>query len=325
MHQQELSHVESEAEVAAFLNNLNQKFYEKTAEEFSKTRQSPWSGWYLLLDALNDFLVPTSISSGCPLSVLDLGCGNGRFEKFLRGNLPISFTGTGIDSDEALLKEAKKSLSAGIPAEKSEGSSDMEAEGASRNFEVRKEEDKFQFVNGDLLSLLLFSSNNLTLKRKISPEVASITSSRFKDFQLASSGFDLVCSFGVMHHLYGEKVKRSLLEYMLSSLKAPGLLSISFWQPLKSEKYRVQSAEYLQKFKRVYPEFPEGFLGENDIILSWGNSDCFRYVHSFTDIEIEKLLENVLSEHSDLRLYNLYAQEDANDGLNKYAVIAKDK
>ena len=347
MHQYNFSHTESEVEVAAFLNNLNQKFYEKTAEEFSKTRQSPWSGWYLLLNAINDFLVPTSISSGSPLSVLDLGCGNGRFEKFLRENLPISFTGTGIDSDERLLEEAKKALFFGKEGGNSEGIAGADAKGEVRLGE-KKEEDSFRYMKKDLFELLLPSSENDEVPKSNSsdsiaslnptsstaapststpshPTAPSSAPSPSKELQLASSGFDLACSFGVMHHIYGEKLQRSLLEYMLSSLKAPGLLCVSFWQPQKSEKYQVQASENLQKFKRTYSEFPEGFLGENDIFLSWGNSDCLRYVHNFTGKEIEKLLENVLSEHSDLHLYNLYAQEDGNDRLNKYAVIAKDK
>ena len=55
------------------------EFYELHAESFSSTRESPWDGWKELL-SLSDEL-PSCVN------VLDIGCGNLRFERFLANNL----------------------------------------------------------------------------------------------------------------------------------------------------------------------------------------------------------------------------------------------
>jgi SAM-dependent methyltransferase len=47
-----------------------------------------------------------------PLSVLDAGCGNGRFGRFLEARLDPGFDYTGIDSSARLLEHARSRLSA---------------------------------------------------------------------------------------------------------------------------------------------------------------------------------------------------------------------
>jgi len=61
------------------LNRLNQRFYQITAEEFSKTRSFYWQGWKELVGPLTELG-----KSHSQLKVLDLGCGNGRFAEFLQ-------------------------------------------------------------------------------------------------------------------------------------------------------------------------------------------------------------------------------------------------
>lgn len=57
------------------LNKLNQKFYEALSEQFSSSRSYFWSGWYKCWDyAANKIKIE---------SVLDIGCGDGRFAAFL--------------------------------------------------------------------------------------------------------------------------------------------------------------------------------------------------------------------------------------------------
>ena len=55
-----------------YLNDLNRRFYETVAIDFDATRQQAWAGWERLLPYLH-----------APLSILDIGCGNGRFGAFL--------------------------------------------------------------------------------------------------------------------------------------------------------------------------------------------------------------------------------------------------
>jgi 2-polyprenyl-3-methyl-5-hydroxy-6-metoxy-1,4-benzoquinol methylase len=87
------------------LNEINRRFYEATAAEFDATRQQPWAGWERLLPRLT------------PLTVLDAGCGNGRFGLFLAERLGKDrLRYVGLDSSAALLDRARASL-AGIDAQ----------------------------------------------------------------------------------------------------------------------------------------------------------------------------------------------------------------
>ncbi len=83
------------------LNKLNEKFYLKTQEYFNTSRQFYWEGWEKLLPYLQDL-------QGETLKVLDLGCGNGRFGKWLAEHKTIDYTG--IDNNQYLLDRARESL-----------------------------------------------------------------------------------------------------------------------------------------------------------------------------------------------------------------------
>ena len=82
------------------LNELNREFYRATAGEFSATRQGAWQGWERMLAAID---LPVE-------SVLDIGCGNGRFARFLAGRQGRAFAYTGIDNNAQLLARARDDL-----------------------------------------------------------------------------------------------------------------------------------------------------------------------------------------------------------------------
>jgi SAM-dependent methyltransferase len=81
------------------LNQINRDFYRAVAAEFDKSRGDPWPGWNTLLSYLT-----------MPLSVLDVGCGNGRFGLFLAHTLGPNLTYYGIDNNPVLLEHARESL-----------------------------------------------------------------------------------------------------------------------------------------------------------------------------------------------------------------------
>ena len=81
------------------LNLINQRFYETTAAAFDQTRAEPWPGWQVVID---------HVQRGG--TVLDVGCGNGRFGEFLAQNWRKPFTYVGIDSNETLLDAAAHRL-----------------------------------------------------------------------------------------------------------------------------------------------------------------------------------------------------------------------
>jgi SAM-dependent methyltransferase len=84
-------------ETALALNRLNVGFYRSHAGEFSERRQRPWRGWSRLLDLLPDR----------DLRVLDVGCGNARFGRFLAAHRHLAAY-TGVDASEPLLEIARR-------------------------------------------------------------------------------------------------------------------------------------------------------------------------------------------------------------------------
>ena len=71
------------ASTAEQLSHVTSEFYAQQAQSFSATRQMPWQGWQQCLDATPQLL------SGEKPSVLDVGCGNLRFARFLRDEAGI--------------------------------------------------------------------------------------------------------------------------------------------------------------------------------------------------------------------------------------------
>jgi len=82
------------------LNEINREFYRITAESFDESRGRSWPGWEVLLPYLK-----------LPLTVLDIGCGNGRFGVFLAQKLGADLVYRGMDSSSALLERARAALS----------------------------------------------------------------------------------------------------------------------------------------------------------------------------------------------------------------------
>lgn len=94
-----------DAKTRAQLVEVNRAFYEGTADAFSDTRRDPWPGWKRAMTHVKP-------AHGEPLNVLDVGCGNGRFARYLAdhpGNdAPNRFHYLGIDSSRGLLDHARR-------------------------------------------------------------------------------------------------------------------------------------------------------------------------------------------------------------------------
>ena len=86
------------------LNDINRKFYDVVAHEFSQTRGRAWNGWNILFPYIQH-----KANSGS-FSVLDVGCGNGRFGLYLANNLKTPFDYHGVDNNTDLLQYADEAI-----------------------------------------------------------------------------------------------------------------------------------------------------------------------------------------------------------------------
>ena len=94
-------------QTAIALNQLNNDFYSSVHESFHETRGFFWEGWTQLLPTLQDQVKNNT------LSILDVGCGNGRFGLFLNQHFPSTtqIQYQGVDANIELLAKAEESLS----------------------------------------------------------------------------------------------------------------------------------------------------------------------------------------------------------------------
>lgn len=96
----------AEEALALRLCALTGEFYRANVESFSQTRQSPWQGWVRLLEVMG------LAGEKKPLCVLDLACGNLRFERYLAGALPNRMlSGYAVDNCDPLVEAGERNES----------------------------------------------------------------------------------------------------------------------------------------------------------------------------------------------------------------------
>jgi len=99
-------------ETVRTLDAINHTFYNLSAQAFDATRSAPWAGWEQLPPLLTSGNHQKTDATGNrgTLRVLDLGCGNGRFARFLLDRLPRVLHYVGLDASQPLLAHARSIL-----------------------------------------------------------------------------------------------------------------------------------------------------------------------------------------------------------------------
>lgn len=94
------------AETVVALERVNRRFYSLHGGEFARTRTKPWPGWERV----------AALLGGAP-SILDAGCGNGRFGRFLAGRVAGPIRYLGLDTSRELLDLAEQWSAADVDPE----------------------------------------------------------------------------------------------------------------------------------------------------------------------------------------------------------------
>lgn len=180
---------------------MNNLYKGKNAEYFSQTRSQPWRGWVKCLEYLKNIE---------NFSVLDLGCGNGRYLDFLTSQDLTIEKYVGLDSSIELLEIAQKKYSEGIRT-----ATPLNPLLANQASGSRGEIEKVKFIEHDLNSRI-----NLDGK------------------------FNHIVLWAVLHHIELTSRRIEIIREAIEHLENDGVLAITFWQFGNNkeflEKHKIQ-------------------------------------------------------------------------------------
>lgn len=299
------------------LCQLNTEFYERNAASFSQTRTAPWEGWRRCMaacgfDDSDGAALDQPANAQTADSVLDIACGNLRFEAFLANTYPhVDWSFFAVDNCEPLVASGQEDIA-----------------------------KKVHFTCEDIVSNLL--DGLLAAEPANTPAFA------------AATPFDLVVSFGFLHHIPSFDLRRQFLLEALSQVKPGGYLVVSFWQflndPAKRAKIEQTHAEAFAFFAGCAethtndrdaldrgagssssgnpdlscPKLTAFFadsLEPNDYFLGWKNEPSnYRYCHHFSNEEIDRII-TALAPHA--TVVESFSADGKPGNLNRYVVFKR--
>lgn len=147
--------------------------------------------------------------------------------------------------------------------------------------------------------------------------IECLLSSKQLDKEICSNPADLVVSFGFLHHVPDEVLRTTFLRQLVSIASPSGIIAITFWQfaknPRLAEKAIATTDAACRELGLV--------LDENDFILGWkGAEGAYRYCHSFTDGEVERIVR-LISDCAEL--VDCFSEDGKTGDMNKYVVVRR--
>lgn len=249
--------------LARSLIELNNRFYEEHAASFSATRTTPWNGWQAVAELVREH--------GRPIrTVLDLACGNLRFERFLARELPDSRRSIHvIDSCPALV------CSNGDSCGPSPSAIDL------------------TYHQADILAALLDAS-------PLDASTVSTPRQHAHEALPATPACDLAVCFGFMHHVPTFELRAQVLTALIDHTAPGGLAIVSFWQFMHDPRLaaKVATSDALAQengLRATAHERPVSLknadLEPGDHFLGWQADPApLRYCHHCSAREIDALV-----------------------------------
>lgn len=263
------------AQLTRRLEAMNERFYQRYAAQFDGTRMSGWEGWRALIDEL---------PRDEPLSVLDLGCGNGRLARVLRAaqaaepRLLIERY-RGLDRCEALLR-------------------------AAAEHERGRQREAHQGFPCEWLSW------------SWGPALEGRAEAQAEREGPLAGAWSWVTLFGVTHHVFSFERRLQLLTLAAERLAPGGTLSVSHWDFGASARWEGKRLSW--EPLRVEWGAALDALEEGDSLLGWGGSaETPRYCHWVSPAEERALSERLCELRPELELSPLPTRRDPK-GHNRY-------
>lgn len=270
-------------DTARTLAQLTTDFYAQVSASFSATRADPWEGWGRVLREAEPTL------AGDRAAVLDLACGNLRFERFL-------------DSWAARRAVEMREAPRGEGKQGSVGPAPIEA---------------YAFDSCDDLARLP-ELGRVTVRYGHLDVAEALLAGEDLATRMTAPPCDLAVCFGFMHHLAQGEHREQVLRALVSSVRPGGVVAVSFWQLSKSDRL-LRKAEVTTALARERLALDD--LGPRDYLLGWqGRDDVLRYCHDFSEDEVDGLARAVSPAACEVARYSA---DGATGDLNRYLVLRR--
>lgn len=286
------------------LNAINREFYQITAHEFDQTRGTAWPGWERLLPYLRP-----------PLTVLDVGCGNGRFGLFLHEKaaspqpaVPNTQKPFEQPSPQTLLPqgEGQSFLPFSLPL--TPGDEDKKTSQMTSQPSALSPQHFLVYHGVD---------NNAALLERARAALAGRPglTAAFEERDIVENppdagSYDLVVLFGVLHHVPGFARRQDLLRRLAARVKPGGLLMFAAWRFYEYDRFR----------ERIIPWPADIEVEPHDYLLDWRRGQpALRYCHYIDDAE-----QNSLVDACGLRLVMTYRADGQDGRANAYSLLRQE-
>lgn len=291
---------------AQMLCQLNNDFYRDQAVSFSDTRHAKWPGWEHCLKVASPVFLDQSNSV-----VLDVACGNLRFEKFLASQLPErQIQVWALDSCDELLPQTcagtlvKKVNADTLPKEErahiAEKTCAVDVTAAPDVTDATDAHLQINYLHCDVMEAIGSS----------------------KAFAHGIPQADISVSFGFMHHVPLPEWRVQLLNSLIEATKPGGFVCVSFWEFLADEGL---AAKAYKTHERALVElgpvwgFSSADFNDGDFLLGWRNTPgAYRYCHSFSTSEVDALIATVSHRAECVARFRADGRTET---LNEYIVL----
>lgn len=303
---------------ARTLSTLTSDFYARVSSSFSETRQHAWQGWERVTKETADAIRPG-------MRVLDLGCGNLRFERFLIGRIANS----GAESEARAGSAGRAAASSEAVAHDKRAAANTSGrllrawavdncaplvggvDGARRKAGAR----------GDLPAAAFVRSAHVDVRLVDLAEALLDDDPAALDAGIDAPPCDLAVAFGFMHHLPLPAQRTRALRALVRHARPGGFVAVSFWQFARSEKLLAKARTATAEGRAAHglPPFETG-----DYLLGWQHErGVYRFCHHFEEREIDALVRDAMAEAPDVRETARFSADGKRGDLNRYLILQR--
>lgn len=307
-----------QAQTIQILSHITQEFYQNYACDFSKTRNNAWQGWEQLITYMNACdssrnerhasCQSTGAQAQVGMRVADIACGNMRLLDFLLAT---------IDANEALKSKM-------IPL--TYDAWDMEPALMDLGYVHLKARYASFLGNAQLCISHAHTLDIIERLQMTSTMHASTCMFESKN----AHGYDLVCSFGFMHHIPSAKLRRLFIQQLAQMVAPQGILALSFWNFVHDETSLMKATRETQQAyeygvtsinnKTYALSSLKQELEDNDWLLGWKQKvGVVRYAHNFCEDEVRALASHI----EGFEIADIYRADGKDSRSNIYLLLRR--